>query len=41
MSGSGGPGPGTTAQRYPTLHRIVTDLDAFSASLLPAYRLRP
>lgn len=33
--------PDTAAQRYPTLHRIVTDLDAFSASLLPAYRLRP
>ena len=41
MSGRPGTTARTAARRYPTLHRIVTDLDAFSASLLPAYRLRP
>jgi len=30
-----------TAQRYPTLYKVVTDLGAFSSMLLPAYRLRP
>lgn len=29
-----------TAQRYPTLYKVVTDLGAFSSLLLPAYRLR-
>lgn len=41
MSGRPDTAARTAARRYPTLYRIVTDLDAFSGSLLPAYRLRP
>ena len=31
----------SSRERYPTLYRVVTDLDAFSSMLLPGRALRP